>query len=232
MATVRTGGGPGPDSSPYCQYGLVVMGTFMRDFWSIRITDAWTLAEMANGAGQREFHQSHGQLPRHLDCLRRFLAGRMASAPPSLTSSSATRFLLARGLLDFLVWLPSTLPGIVLVLGYLWLFLGTPWPSPYLRNDLHPCPGRHARQHHADNTDIKANLLQLGRRARRGFLGKRCFMVVRISPCHSAFDCTSDCRGRRTGLCLGGRVHEPCGTPGDAGKSTAVNSPAQPSLPQ
>jgi iron(III) transport system permease protein len=31
----------------------------------------------------------------------------------------------ARGLLDILVWLPSTFPGIILGLGFLWLFLGT-----------------------------------------------------------------------------------------------------------
>ncbi len=35
-----------------------------------------------------------------------------------------------RGALDFLVWLPSTLPGIVMGLGYLWLFLGTPFLRP------------------------------------------------------------------------------------------------------
>jgi iron(III) transport system permease protein len=35
-----------------------------------------------------------------------------------------TRFR-ARGGLDFLVWLPSTFPGIILGLGFLWLFLGT-----------------------------------------------------------------------------------------------------------
>src|SRR5207302_6428577 len=36
----------------------------------------------------------------------------------------------ARRLLDLLVWLPSTLPGIVLSLGFLWLFLGTPFLRP------------------------------------------------------------------------------------------------------
>ncbi len=35
-----------------------------------------------------------------------------------------------RGALDFLVWLLSTLPGIVMGLGYLWLFLGTPFLRP------------------------------------------------------------------------------------------------------
>ncbi len=33
-------------------------------------------------------------------------------------------------ILDFLTWLPSTVPGIVTSLGLLWLFLGTPWFRP------------------------------------------------------------------------------------------------------
>jgi iron(III) transport system permease protein len=40
-----------------------------------------------------------------------------------------TRYV-ARSALDFLVWLPSTLPGIVMGLGYLYLFLGTPFLRP------------------------------------------------------------------------------------------------------
>jgi iron(III) transport system permease protein len=40
-----------------------------------------------------------------------------------------TRFF-ARSALDFLVWLPSTLPGIVMGLGYLHLFVGTPFLRP------------------------------------------------------------------------------------------------------
>src|ERR1051326_1937957 len=40
-----------------------------------------------------------------------------------------TRFA-GRSALDFLVWLPSTLPGIVMGLGYLYLFLGTPLLRP------------------------------------------------------------------------------------------------------
>jgi iron(III) transport system permease protein len=40
-----------------------------------------------------------------------------------------TRFW-GRKILDFLVWVPSVLPGIVIGLGYLWLFLGTPFLRP------------------------------------------------------------------------------------------------------
>src|SRR5581483_10144034 len=32
----------------------------------------------------------------------------------------------ARGVLDFLTWVPATIPGIVLGLGMLWMFLDTP----------------------------------------------------------------------------------------------------------
>jgi iron(III) transport system permease protein len=35
-----------------------------------------------------------------------------------------------RGLVDFLTWLPASIPGIILSLGLLWLFLGTPFFRP------------------------------------------------------------------------------------------------------
>ena len=37
----------------------------------------------------------------------------------------------ARGVLDFLTWVPATIPGIILGLGMLWMFLSTP-PDPVL----------------------------------------------------------------------------------------------------
>jgi iron(III) transport system permease protein len=43
--------------------------------------------------------------------------------------SVRTRFV-GRRLLDFLTWLPSTVPGIVTSLGLLWLFIGTPLFRP------------------------------------------------------------------------------------------------------
>src|SRR5262249_7975490 len=35
-----------------------------------------------------------------------------------------------RSAIDFLAWLPSTLPGIILGLGFLWLIVGTPFLRP------------------------------------------------------------------------------------------------------
>lgn len=43
--------------------------------------------------------------------------------------STRTKFAL-RGTLDFLTWLPSAIPGVVIGLGFLWLFLGTPLFRP------------------------------------------------------------------------------------------------------
>ena len=72
-----------------------------------------------------------------------------------------TRFF-ARGLLDFLVWLPSALPGIVLGLGYLWLFLGTPFLRPIYGTTFILVLVAALGSITLTTQILKANLLQLG----------------------------------------------------------------------
>jgi iron(III) transport system permease protein len=72
-----------------------------------------------------------------------------------------TRFA-ARSALDFLVWLPSTLPGIVIGLGYLYLFLGTPFLRPIYGTTLILIVVAALGSITLTTQVLKANLRQLG----------------------------------------------------------------------
>ncbi|HEY4134666.1 MAG TPA: iron ABC transporter permease [Alphaproteobacteria bacterium] len=106
---------------------LVVTGTFMKIFGYFNLasgsftTDKWREA------------LSHPQLFAALRTTLSIAVGAalLAMASFSLIAyiSTRTRFAL-RSTLDFLTWLPSAIPGIVIGLGFLWLFLGTPLFRP------------------------------------------------------------------------------------------------------
>jgi iron(III) transport system permease protein len=105
---------------------LVVTGTFMKIFGQFGLADAWTLDHWRAALASSNFTRAM------INSI--IIAGGTALLAMALCSSIAyiiVRSAFAgRGVLDFLVWLPSTLPGIVIGLGYLWLFLGTPWLRP------------------------------------------------------------------------------------------------------
>ncbi len=67
-----------------------------------------------------------------------------------------------RGAMDFLVWLPSTLPGIVMGLGYLWLFLGTPFLRPLYGTTFILILVASLGSITLTTQLVKSNLLQLG----------------------------------------------------------------------
>ncbi|HEX8967338.1 MAG TPA: iron ABC transporter permease [Chloroflexota bacterium] len=105
---------------------LVVLGTFMSVFGMFNVRDPWTLKSWQTVLGDANF----------LSALRNSLVISSATAVMSMVAFGAiayvivrTRFF-ARSALDILVWLPSSLPGIVMGLGYLYLFLGTPLLRP------------------------------------------------------------------------------------------------------
>jgi iron(III) transport system permease protein len=105
---------------------LVGIGTFMNVFGMFTVRDPWTLKNWQTVLSDVNF----------LNALENSLivAGGTAILAMSCFGLIAylvvrTRFV-ARSALDFLVWLPSTLPGIVMGLGYLYLFLGTPFLRP------------------------------------------------------------------------------------------------------
>ncbi|HEY1297434.1 MAG TPA: iron ABC transporter permease [Chloroflexota bacterium] len=105
---------------------LVILGTFMSVFGMFAVRDPWTLKNWATVLGDVNFTSA---LVNSL-----VIAG--GTALLAMTSFGLIAYLIvrtryaARSALDFLVWLPSTLPGIVMGLGYLYLFLGTPFLRP------------------------------------------------------------------------------------------------------
>ena len=105
---------------------LVLMGTFMSLFGYFNVAQVWTLRHWQVALSN----------PTFLNATANTLiiaTGKAALAMVVFTGIAyiavRTRYA-ARGLLDLLVWLPSTLPGIILGLGFLWLFLGTPFLRP------------------------------------------------------------------------------------------------------
>jgi iron(III) transport system permease protein len=105
---------------------LVVLGTFMSVFGMFNVREPWTLKSWQTVLRDVNF----------LNALMNSLIIAGGTAILSMTSFGLIAYIVvrtrfyARSALDFLVWLPSTLPGIVMGLGYLYLFLGTPFLRP------------------------------------------------------------------------------------------------------
>ncbi|HEY0582094.1 MAG TPA: iron ABC transporter permease [Chloroflexota bacterium] len=104
---------------------LVVMSTFMRLF-GFFTADPWTLNNWATTL----------QHPNFLSSLRNTLVMGGSAAVLSVVIYSLIAYLSvktrigARGVLDFLTWLPTAIPGVVISLGFLWMFLQTPFFRP------------------------------------------------------------------------------------------------------
>jgi iron(III) transport system permease protein len=105
---------------------LVVLGTFMSVFGMFNVRDPWTLKSW-----QTVLHDVN-----FLNALWNSVVVAGGTALLAMTAFGLIAYLIVRtrfrgrSALDFLVWLPSTLPGIVMGLGYLYLFLGTPLLRP------------------------------------------------------------------------------------------------------
>jgi iron(III) transport system permease protein len=105
---------------------LVMLGTFMSVFGMFNVTSPWTLKNWRTVLSDVNF----------LNALTNSLIVALGTAVLSVVAFGLVAYLIvrtrffARSGLDFLVWLPSTLPGIVMGLGYLYLFLGTPFLRP------------------------------------------------------------------------------------------------------
>jgi len=100
---------------------LLFMGTFMKIFGFFNLPNPWTVANWIKVLSD----------PRLATDFVNTLeigvgASLLAMVAFSLIAYASVRTKFrGRGLLDFLTWLPSTIPGIVISLGFLWLFLGT-----------------------------------------------------------------------------------------------------------
>jgi iron(III) transport system permease protein len=102
--------------------GLVMMGASMKRFGFFDVPRPWTLEHWQDGF-------DHPQLFQALE--NTLLLGTAAAVVSMALFSliayfSARTTFRGRGLLDFLTWLPTALSGIIVSLGFLWLFLSTP----------------------------------------------------------------------------------------------------------
>lgn len=100
----------------------LVTGTFMKIFGVFGIPEPWTLAHWATALDSPIFTRAT------INSISLSLVTTLVAVVLFSTISYLivrTRFR-GRGLLDFLAWMPSIIPGIVLGLGYLWVFLNTP----------------------------------------------------------------------------------------------------------
>lgn len=105
----------------FLPFAILLVGTFMRLFGFFGIEDPWTLTHWAEAFDDPIFLRS---LKNTL-----LLGGGAALAGTfffAVTSYLLIRTRLAgRGLLDFLTWLPWALPGVLISLALLWVFLGS-----------------------------------------------------------------------------------------------------------
>ncbi|HLY64871.1 MAG TPA: ABC transporter permease subunit, partial [Chloroflexota bacterium] len=105
---------------------FLMMGTFMKLFGFFNINQPWTSAHWA-----QVFHD-----PIFLTSVRNTLIMAGGTALSALVICTLIAYIImrthygGRSLLDFASWLPAALPGIILGLGLLWLFLGTPFLRP------------------------------------------------------------------------------------------------------
>ncbi len=105
---------------------MVFLGTFMRRFGRFGIPDPWTLENWEEVLGSRQLSDGLGNTI--------FLA--VATALVAIFVFSILAYVIVntrlrgRSLLDFFVWLPSMLPGVVVGLAYVILFLSVPFLRP------------------------------------------------------------------------------------------------------
>ncbi len=105
---------------------FALLGTFMRLFGFFNIADPWTLDNWKTVLGDDQF----------LGSLRNTLVLAVGTAAVTVVVHSLIAYIAVRTryagrrLLDFISWLPFTVPGIILGLALLWLFLGVNFLRP------------------------------------------------------------------------------------------------------
>jgi iron(III) transport system permease protein len=105
---------------------FALLGTFMRLFGFFNIADPWTLDNWTTVLGDDQF----------LGSLRNTLVLAVGTAAVTVVVHSLIAYIAVRTryagrrLLDFISWLPFTVPGIILGLALLWLFLGVNFLRP------------------------------------------------------------------------------------------------------
>ena len=101
---------------------MLLMGSFMRLFGHFELESVWTLNNWINALSA----------PRILNSLYNTLILGFGAAISGTIIFTLLAYVVVRTryagrhILDFLTWLPTSMPGIVISLGFLFLFVGTP----------------------------------------------------------------------------------------------------------
>ncbi len=116
--------------------GFLILGSLMRFFGYFGVDDVFTGSHWSDVVGNAQF----------IDSLKDTLIIATSASVVAMVVFSLVAYMIVRtrfrgrGTLDFLSWLPTTVPGIVIGLGFLWLFLQAPPPFGFL---LRPLYGTH-----------------------------------------------------------------------------------------
>jgi iron(III) transport system permease protein len=106
---------------------MLVLGGFMKIFGDFGTTGGiWTLDHWQNALGRSDLLRSFANT-LELGALSAVFGMALYTVIAYVTVKTAYR---ARGVLDFLTWIPTVIPGIVLSLGFLQMFLMTPALRP------------------------------------------------------------------------------------------------------
>ena len=114
---------------------VLIGGSFMTRVGWFNINDVWTLGHWQDVLGDRFF----------LRALRTTVVLSMSTAIVSRSSSQWSPYVLVRTrwpgrtILDSLLWMSASIPGILAGLGLLWVFLGTPALSPSTGRSVRSC---------------------------------------------------------------------------------------------
>jgi iron(III) transport system permease protein len=137
--------------------GLVFLSTFMKLF-GFFTGEWWTLNNWATTLAH----------PNFLTAFRNTLVMGGSAAILGVFVFSFIAYLsvkskfAGRGALDFLTWLPTTIPGVVISLGFLWMFLSTPFFKPLYNTMAILVLAILIGSRTVNVQVIKASLLQLG----------------------------------------------------------------------
>jgi len=137
---------------------FLLTGTFMSLFGFFHIHNAWTLLNW-----KRVFHDSV-----FLNSLRNTLILSFGSALLAVLLFSLVAYIVVRtkfawrSALDFISWFPSAVPGILMGIGLLWLFLDTPFFRPLYGSIWLLMIATVTGSITLGTQIIKSNLLQLG----------------------------------------------------------------------
>jgi iron(III) transport system permease protein len=105
---------------------FALLGTFMKLFGFFHVPEPWTVENWRTVLGDDLF----------MSALRNTVVLALGTAVAAVLVHSLIAYIavrtryVGRRLLDFISWLPFTVPGVILGLALLWLFLGTPLLRP------------------------------------------------------------------------------------------------------